>query len=60
MASAKIIILPVVRIERAPAQIAEGCDRRNVIDINAFRYVRDRRLQERRAASSLIGDAAAP
>jgi len=53
---AEVIVLPVVRIERAPDEgvvIADGVAA-TVTDINAFRYARARRAVERRQMQSLL------
>lgn len=55
MTDAEVIILPVVRIEREGG-VAPGLpfDRANTVDLNAFRYARERRAVERREMQSLL------
>jgi len=55
------IVLPVVRIERATADAGgEPADRTNVVDLNAFRYARERAVVERRSSRSLLPDLGSP
>lgn len=58
--AAEVVTLPVVRIERPPFDPAEPADRRGVVDINAWRYLRQRRVSERREMTSLLDEGGAP
>jgi hypothetical protein len=54
MPPAEVVVLPVIRVERGNETWAGPTDRTEVVDLNAFRYSRERAAQERRAVSSLI------
>jgi hypothetical protein len=56
------IVLPVVRIERnAETLRAPGrADLTNVVDLNAFRYSRERAVTERRSSKSLLPELGPP
>jgi hypothetical protein len=55
------IVLPVVRIERKAENAGAGPrDLTNVVDINAYRYARERAVTERRSSKSLLPELGPP